>query len=173
MMTITRTQNIGFAQINDLYTIEVDIVVNQSSSLVSDVIVALTIPGGVVVDSFNLPQGVYVAGPNEWQVGTLLPQQSITGTFTFRVTDDALIPYAHEFLLSAGAGCISCFQDTQLNVTVVGVSCTNIKDCLGSVPAFDDNAAALSGSLVAGNIYQTTGSGAAPLDAAGIVMIVQ
>ena len=172
-MTITRTQNIGFAQINDLYTIEVDIVVNQSSALVSDVIVALTIPGGVVVDSTNLPQGVYVGGPNEWQVGTLLPQQSITGTFTFRVTDDSLIPYAHEFLLTAGAGCISCFQNTQLDVNIVGVTCTNIKDCVGSIPAFNDNTAALAGSLVAGNLYQTTGAGAAPLNAAGIVMIVQ
>jgi hypothetical protein len=39
--------------------------------------------------------------------------------------------------------------------------------------AYDDNAAALLGGLSAGQLYQTTGAGAAPLNVAGIVMIVQ
>lgn len=173
MGTISKTQNIGYAQINNTYTIEVDLVANLNNNLVGGVVVALTVPGGVTVDSTSLPKGAYNGGTKKWEVGTLLPGESLTGTFTFRITDDSLIPYAHVFDLSAQTGCIACFADESLEVTVVGVSCANVKSCLGSVPAYDDNAAALGGGLVAGNIYQTTGSGAAPLNAAGILMVVQ
>lgn len=41
------------------------------------------------------------------------------------------------------------------------------------LPSFDDDADATAGSLVAGNLYQTTGLGASPLDVAGILMIKQ
>jgi len=41
------------------------------------------------------------------------------------------------------------------------------------IPAYDDDAAASSAGLITGNLYQTTGGGAAPLDAAGILMIKQ
>jgi len=44
---------------------------------------------------------------------------------------------------------------------------------LAAKPAYDDNAAAIAGGLAAGDIYQTTGAGAAPLNAAGILMVVQ
>lgn len=40
-------------------------------------------------------------------------------------------------------------------------------------PAYNDDAAAGVGGLVAGELFQTTGAGAAPLNAAGIVMIKQ
>ncbi len=49
----------------------------------------------------------------------------------------------------------------------------HIQGEIGSSPAFNDDAAAGLGGLVAGDIYQTTGLGAAPLNAAGIVMIKQ
>jgi len=39
--------------------------------------------------------------------------------------------------------------------------------------AFDDDAAAGAGGLTSGRLYQTTGAGAAPLNAAGIVMVKQ
>lgn len=41
------------------------------------------------------------------------------------------------------------------------------------VPAYDDDAAAGAGGLTAGNLYQTTGSGAAPLNVAGILVLKQ
>jgi len=40
-----------------------------------------------------------------------------------------------------------------------------------SLPAYDDDAAAGVGGLTTGQLFQTTGSGAAPLNVAGIVMI--
>ena len=44
---------------------------------------------------------------------------------------------------------------------------------LSSLPKYDDNAAAVAAGLGAGQQYQTSGLGAAPLNVAGIVMIVQ
>jgi hypothetical protein len=44
---------------------------------------------------------------------------------------------------------------------------------LSSLPKYDDNTSALAAGLSSGQQYQTTGSGAAPLNVAGIVMIVQ
>jgi hypothetical protein len=44
---------------------------------------------------------------------------------------------------------------------------------LTGIPAFDDDAAAGVAGLSAGAMFQTTGLGAAPLDAAGILMIKQ
>ena len=173
MGTIKKTQNIGYIQVNDTYDIEVDIVANLNQNLVGGVKVTLTIPAGVAYDSSSLPQGVFVAGPNEWQIGTLLPGQSLTGTFTFIVTDDSLNPYEHVFDLTADTGCVACFADTSLEVTVDGVSCSNIRSCIGSLPAYNDDTAAGVGGLVAGDVYQTAGGGAAPLDIAGLVKIVQ
>jgi len=44
---------------------------------------------------------------------------------------------------------------------------------LTGIPAYDDDADAGTAGLLAGAIFQTTGLGAAPLDAAGILMIKQ
>tara|TARA_R100000700_G_scaffold38660_2_gene50235 strand:+ start:269 stop:535 length:267 start_codon:yes stop_codon:yes gene_type:complete len=42
-----------------------------------------------------------------------------------------------------------------------------------TLPKHQDEAAATAAGLVAGQLYQTTGGGAAPLNAAGIVMVKQ
>lgn len=44
---------------------------------------------------------------------------------------------------------------------------------LSSLPQYDDNVAAVAAGLGTGQQYQTSGLGAAPLNVAGIVMIVQ
>mgnify|MGYP003132375912 CR=1 FL=1 len=41
------------------------------------------------------------------------------------------------------------------------------------LPAYADEAAALAAGLATGQLYQTSGAGAAPLNAAGIVMVKQ
>ena len=43
---------------------------------------------------------------------------------------------------------------------------------MSDIPAYDDDADAGANLLTAGDVYQTTGSGAAPLNA-GILMIKQ
>ena len=173
MGTVVKTKNIGYVQNGTTYSIDVELIENLNQNLIGGVKVALTIPTGVAYQSSVLPQGVYVALDGEWTVGTVLPGQSIKGTFTFLVTDASQVPFEHVFELSAESGCNACFSDTTLEVTVTGVSCSEIQDCLSNLPAYDDNAAALAAGLGDGELYQTTGSGAAPLNAEGIVMVVK
>lgn len=58
-----------------------------------------------------------------------------------------------------------------VGATIIDLSGENLT--LQSLPSFDDDAAAGVGGLTAGMLYQTTGSGAAPLNVAGILMIKQ
>jgi len=60
----------------------------------------------------------------------------------------------------------------QANQLSFDISLAGILNIVG-LPSFDDDAAAGTGGLVAGNVYQTTGGGASPLDVAGILMIKQ
>ncbi len=62
---------------------------------------------------------------------------------------------------------------TQINPTKNFTVESVVKVVFSSLPKYDDNAAAVAAGLGTGQIYQTTGLGAAPLNAAGIVMIVQ
>lgn len=62
---------------------------------------------------------------------------------------------------------------TQINQTKNFVVQQVVEIGLGTIPAYQDNVAALAGGLVPGQLYQTDGLGVAPLNAAGIVMIVQ
>ncbi len=55
------------------------------------------------------------------------------------------------------------------NFTVKSV----VDSVLSVLPKHADNTAALAAGLSAGQPYQTSGSGASPLNVAGIVMIVQ
>jgi hypothetical protein len=52
-------------------------------------------------------------------------------------------------------------------------SLTVVSTAIMALSAFDDDAAAGGGGLTTGRLYQTTGAGAAPLNAAGIVMVKQ
>lgn len=70
-------------------------------------------------------------------------------------------------------------QTTQVEITSSGTASAvsllvrpNTINTVG-IPAFDDDASAGTGGLVAGDMYQTTGNGANPLDVAGILMIKQ
>ena len=62
---------------------------------------------------------------------------------------------------------------TQVNPTKNFTVSSVVAAGLGPFPKYQDNAAAVAGGLVAGQLYQTDGLGAAPLNAAGILMVVQ
>lgn len=62
---------------------------------------------------------------------------------------------------------------TQVNPTKNFTISSVVAAGLGPFPKFDDDAAAVAGGLTTGDLYQTTGAGAAPLNAAGILMVVQ
>jgi hypothetical protein len=57
------------------------------------------------------------------------------------------------------------------NTNILTITPTNLN--ISNIPAFDDDTAAGTGGLLVGDLYQTTGLGASPLDVAGILMIKQ
>jgi len=76
----------------------------------------------------------------------------------------------------AAASKIDMYANGQVDIVAGdGLNLTMVpgKFSITSLPAYDDDAAAGVAGLVAGFVYQTTGLGAAPLNAAGIVMIKQ
>ena len=73
-------------------------------------------------------------------------------------------PVATDLLLGTDVGS----SDATKNFTT-----QSLFSIVTSLTAYNDDAAAGVGGLVAGQLYQTTGTGAAPLNAAGIVMVKQ
>ena len=73
----------------------------------------------------------------------------------------------------------AAFSAGSLSVTQTGIEITNQIDAndgrvfINGLPSFADDAAAGLGGIASSRLYQTDGSGAAPLDVAGIVMIKQ
>jgi len=63
--------------------------------------------------------------------------------------------------------------DTIGNGTKITIDDVNEQITISNLPAYDDDTAAGVGGLTAGMVYMTTGSGSAPLNAAGILMIKQ
>ncbi len=59
------------------------------------------------------------------------------------------------------------------NSTGITIDDVNEHITISNLPAYDDDTAAGVGGLTAGMVYMTTGSGSAPLNAAGILMIKQ
>ena len=59
------------------------------------------------------------------------------------------------------------------NSTGITIDDVNEQITISNLPAYDDDAAAGTGGLTTGMVYMTTGSGSAPLNAAGILMIKQ
>ena len=59
------------------------------------------------------------------------------------------------------------------NGTSITIDDVNEQITISNLPAYDDDAAAGTGGLTAGMVYMTTGSGSAPLNAAGILMSKQ
>ena len=77
---------------------------------------------------------------------------------------------------SLGVGTPTPSSNARLHIsgdTLVSGSFTANTMTLSNVSAFADDSAAGTGGLVTGDVYQTSGAGAAPLNAAGILMIKQ
>ena len=69
------------------------------------------------------------------------------------------------------AGSLSARQDA-IEITNQ-IDASDGKVFINGLPSFADDAAAGLGGIASSRLYQTDGSGAAPLDVAGIVMIKQ
>ena len=119
----------------------------QSTQFLTPTVLALTYVGDVDIHSdFSGP-----AGTTKWEQNATLVSSSVNSG-------------AHFTILNAGGG--GQFQIQVPRVNLVSAVAT-------AYQAHDDDAAAGAAGLVLGDLYQTTGAGAAPLNAPGILMIKQ
>ena len=87
---------------------------------------------------------------------------TITNAFGLLISDITQGDSAN-YAIKTGVGQVEFGDDVTMNA---GMNAPNI-------PAYDDDTAAGVGGLSAGDFYQTTGSGTAPLNVAGILMVKQ
>ena len=119
-------------------------------------------PNGVIGDSIIKQNGVF-----EVEI-----EQSLLVDDAFEVMGESI--FNDDVTVTAAA-----FSAGSLSVTQTGIEITNQIDAndgrvfINGLPSFADDAAAGLGGIASSRLYQTDGSGAAPLDVAGIVMIKQ
>ena len=119
-------------------------------------------PDGVIGDSIIKQNGVF-----EVEV-----EQSLLVDDAFEVMGEAIF---NDDVTVTGAA----FSAGSLSATQDAIEITNQIDAsdgkvfINGLPSFADDAAAGLGGIASSRLYQTDGSGAAPLDVAGIVMIKQ
>lgn len=78
-------------------------------------------------------------------------------------------PVAEDYLIGSKITSVGTQINPTKNFTVSSV----VNSVLSTLPSYDDNASAITAGLSPGQVFQTTGAGANPLNVAGIVMIVQ
>lgn len=114
----------------DQITIEISDVTNNSRNAETDVRVVLKgIPDGLLFLSADVPLGTWDEFTLTWNIPLLPPYSSATGALTFEITDELLHPYVFEFEV-IGTSCEKWLDDNYLVVTVDGLSCGEISDCV-------------------------------------------
>ena len=119
-------------------------------------------PDGVIGDSIIKQNGVF-----EVEV-----EQSLLVDDAFEVMGEAI--FNNDVTVTGAtfsAGSLSARQDA-IEITNQ-IDASDGKVFINGLPSFADDAAAGLGGIASSRLYQTDGSGAAPLDVAGIVMIKQ
>lgn len=125
------TQNIGYYEVGTSITLNVDFVKNNGPDIATGVEVEVTIPTGLVYNTSSLEQGTFAG--TTWTVGSLIPGQTVSATFTFDVTDDCEGPWSVDFVVSTQTGCDSCLDNNTLCVVTSGISCCELSPCHGKV----------------------------------------
>jgi len=103
---------------------------------------------------------------------------SVSGNFGTRTIKSTEFTYSNtvsgiEHGISQSAGVVTTGNLSGGNGTAITIDDVNEQITISNLPSYDDDTAAGVGGLTAGMIYMTTGSGSAPLNAAGILMIKQ
>lgn len=114
----------GLVPVGGTFRVPVHLVANRSNQMVSGVGVTVTVPNGITLTGIASPQGALVG--NVWQVGTVLPMNSIAADFLFTYDDPTKTEFDVEFKLTA-SGCASCFHTNELDVKVHVATCQDCK----------------------------------------------
>jgi hypothetical protein len=110
-------------------------------------------------------------------IGLLINDSSSNSTeFNTTSTEFGIVTQtatSERYGISQSAGVVSVGNLSGGNGTKITIDDVNEHITISNLPAYDDDAAAGTAGLTAGMVYMTTGSGSAPLNAAGILMIKQ
>lgn len=137
------------------------------------------VSAGFLATQTTINMGVNTPAPSDYSVGTFITAALAKLAFNDNGLDSAKVEVANTVITiqtenSGGDKIEIIVTTTNISITVNGANKITIGSQISMVlPSYDDDAAAGVGGLVAGNTYQTTGAGAAPLNVAGIVMIKQ
>ena len=117
--------------------------------------------------SYNGYRATVIVGTNQGNLDITSGESSLT-----KITDlDGINEYKTGFRTAGGSAIIGDIDGG--NNTKITIDDVNEQITISNLPAYDDDTAAGVGGLTAGMVYMTTGSGSAPLNAAGILMIKQ
>lgn len=124
-----------------------------------------------VVQDFDSNSQIYRIGQKDFPAPT-----SSFGTFNFDTGVIEVVGQDIKFV-TPGAGGITAVSGVTtigaISAAAIVVDVLSEQITISNLSAYDDDTAAGVGGLTAGMVYMTTGSGSAPLNAAGILMIKQ
>jgi len=116
--------------------------------------------------------------------GTLLVTYNLSGFKLLRTAAISGTSFQYDSAVTDASAETAGFYINNKNVTtkkIISFESNNVEKAyidkdggfVGNFPSYDDDSAAGTGGLTTGQQYQTTGSGASPLNVAGIVMVKQ
>lgn len=123
-------KNIGYYKVGDRFTVVPDIVLNNCEYLLSNVIMDIVIPEGLILHQATLPKGTYNVIDTAWEIGNLTPGQHVVGGFEFEITDDCPLGYEIVFTLVSDSSCDDCFNETEYCINITGFSCCHLTECV-------------------------------------------
>jgi uncharacterized repeat protein (TIGR01451 family) len=157
-VTVTKTYEHNLIFIGQVICVPIEKVTNTSGVTATDVIVKLDkIPDGLTYTSSNLPRGEFDTNSRIWTIGSMSPQEELTGLLCFEVTDDSKAPFQFNFTVGLSDYCETCENPNAYCVTVKGLSLQELVDA-GIVTVqpgtYDDDADAALGGVAIGQFYE-------------------
>lgn len=151
----------SFIKPGDQFCIEIIGIRNNSSKASGDVEVSVPVPPGLELLSYTIPKGYYNEDTKIWRIGKLYPGEILEGEntpqFCYKVleytdsegaaldieehegflsdvyTGDCFVPFRWDVEIYSLDECVDCNPtDNTYCITVTGVSCCEVKNCIES-----------------------------------------
>jgi hypothetical protein len=115
--------------------ITVPITVNLDSiGNLNSVSLAITVPFGLTINSWDIPQGSFDPETLVWSIGTMVPATELESSFTFTVTDEGDLTSGSEIEISwevSYPGVETNAQNNFASQTYAPILCSEIRECVG------------------------------------------
>lgn len=128
MANLIATIDKGYISPGDTICTPIDSVFNASGKTVTGVKVVIDVPEGVVYKSSNLTQGLYDNIANEWQIGTMTVNKTVSGIICWTVVDDCRAPYKFDLIATSDGGTLCITEDNKNSgcISVIGLTACQV-----------------------------------------------